>query len=221
MTHDALSRQRTVVLAGHAGSGKTTLAEHLLFATGAVTRLGAVDDGTAALDADPEEQKRHLTLSLHVAGIRHDDHRITIVDTPGYADFVGEMISGFGAADAAVIAVDASGGIEPGTSAAIGTARLLERASVFVLTRCDRETADPMRALDLLRAELGSRVAALHVPIGAGDAFRGYVDLVHRRAWVSEAGAVHETPIPDDLVAEVERRRDHDHGGGRGRDCGG
>ena len=102
MTHDALSRQRTVVLAGHAGSGKTTLAEHLLFATGAVTRLGAVDDGTAALDADPEEQKRHLTLSLHVAGIRHDDHRITIVDTPGYADFVGEMISGFGAADAAV-----------------------------------------------------------------------------------------------------------------------
>lgn len=208
MTHDALPRQRTVVLAGHAGSGKTTLAEHLLFATGTVARLGSVDDGTATLDADPEEQRRHLTLSLHVATIRHDDHRITIVDTPGYADFVGEMISGFGAADAALVAVDASGGVEPGTSAAIGTAKLLERATVFVLTRCDRETADPVRALDRLRMELGSRVAPLHVPIGHGDAFRGYVDLVHRRAWVTEAGAVREVPIPADLADEVALRRD-------------
>ena len=99
---DDLSRLRNVVLAGHAGSGKTTLAEHLLHATGAISRLGRVDDGTASLDWEPEEQKRRLSLSLAVATLQHDGHRITLIDTPGYADFVGEVIEGFTAVDGAL-----------------------------------------------------------------------------------------------------------------------
>jgi elongation factor G len=206
--HDELPRLRNVVLAGHAGSGKTTLAEHLLFAAGAITRLGRVDDGTASLDFEPEEQKRKLSLSLAVSSLRYADHRITLVDTPGYADFVGEVVEGFAAADSAIVAMDASGGVEAGTETAIRLGRTHERAAIFVLTKCDRENADPSRALDALRAAFGSKIAPLHVAIGAADTFRGYVDVVHRKAYLFEGGVSREVPIPDELAAEVARRRD-------------
>ena len=90
-----MSRLRNVVLAGHSDSGKTTLAEHLLYAAGAITRLGRVDDGTATLDFEPEEQKRNQSLSLALATMEHGDDEITLIDTPGYADFAGEMVAGF------------------------------------------------------------------------------------------------------------------------------
>jgi len=206
--HDELPRLRNVVLAGHAGSGKTTLGEHLLFVTGTITRLGRVDDGTANFDFEPEEQKRKLSLSLAVNVLRYDEHRITLLDTPGYADFVGEVISGFAAADSAIITMDASGGVEAGTEAAIRLGRQLERAAIFVLTKCDRENADPLGALDALRAEFGSKIAPLHVPIGAAETFRGYVDVVHRKAFVFEKGQPTEVPIPAELAEEVAKRRD-------------
>jgi elongation factor G len=204
----APERLRNVVLAGHASAGKTTLAEHLLHAAGAITRLGRVTDGTASLDFEPEEQHRNLTLSLSVHSFDHAEHRITLIDTPGYADFVGEVVEGFAAADGALIVMDASGGVEAGTETAITLGRGNGTAAVFVLTRCERENADPGRALDALREEFGTKIAPLQVAIGAGDAFRGYVDLVHRRAWVYDKGQRAETQIPADLEAEVARRRD-------------
>jgi elongation factor G len=203
-----LSRLRNVVLAGHAGSGKTTLAEHLLFAAGAVTRLGRVDDGTASLDFEPEEQKRKLSLSLAVASLMHADHRITLIDTPGYADFVGEVVEGFAAADAAVISMDASSGVEAGTETAIALGRAAGTAALFVITRCDRENADPSAALDALRTSFGTKIAPLHVAIGAAESFRGFVDLVHRKAWTFDKGKATEGPVPDDMADEVARRRD-------------
>ncbi|HET7676999.1 MAG TPA: elongation factor G [Candidatus Limnocylindrales bacterium] len=199
---------RNVVLAGHAGSGKTTLAEHLLHAAGATTRLGKVDDGTSFLDYEPEEQKRKLSLNLAVASLEHGDHLVTLLDTPGYADFVGEMVSGFAAADAALLTMDASGGVEAGTETAIALGRSSGTAALFVLTKCDRENADPLAALDALRAAFGSKIAPLQVPIGKAESFKGYVDLVHRTAWLTEGGTMKEAPIPDDLADEVARRRD-------------
>src|SRR5438552_16702212 len=102
MTAD-MTRLRNVVLCGHSDSGKTTLAEHLLFTTGTITRLGRVDDGTATLDFEPEEQKRKQSLSVSVATMQHADHTLTVIDTPGYADFAVEVVEGFAAADAALI----------------------------------------------------------------------------------------------------------------------
>jgi elongation factor G len=206
--HEELPQLRNVVLAGHAGSGKTTLGEHLLFVAGSIPRLGRVDDGTANLDFEPEEQKRKLSLSLAVNSLHYNDHHITLLDTPGYADFVGEVISGFAAADSAIITMDASGGVEAGTETAIRLGRQLERAAIFVLTKCDRENADPLGALDALRAEFGSKIAPLHVPIGAADSFRGYVDVVHRKAYLFEKGQPTEVPIPAELADEVATRRD-------------
>ncbi len=203
-----LAHIRSVVLAGHAGSGKTTLAEQVLFRAGAIPRLGRVDDGTAHLDHEPEEQKRHQTLSLAVGTFDHDDHEITVVDTPGYPDFVAEMVEGFHAADAALFVMDASGGVEAGLETAVALGRATGTAACFVLNKCDRENADPGRALDELRATFGNKIAPLHLAIGAGDTFTGYVDLVHRRAWRFEDGAEIQIDIPAELADEVARRRD-------------
>ena len=199
---------RSVVLAGHAGGGKTTLAEQLLFRAGAIPRLGKVDDATAHLDYEPEEQKRKESLSLAVATFEHDGTRITLVDSPGYPDFVSEVISGFAAADGALFVMDAAGGVEAGLETAVGLGRSTGRAACFFLNRCDKENADPSEALDALRARFGNKIAPLHLAIGKGEAFRGYVDLVHRKAWVFDNGKESEIPVPDELADEIATRRD-------------
>ncbi len=208
MPHVEISRLRNVVLAGHAGSGKTTIAEHLLHKAGVINRMGRVDDGTASLDFEPEEQKRHLSLSLAANTFDHDGSHVTLIDTPGYADFVGEVISAFAAADGALITMDAAGGVEAGTETAIRLGRASHTPAIFVVTRCERENADPMAAIDALRAEFGTKIAPLQLAIGKADTFRGYVDLVHRKAWVYADGKAEEAAIPEELADEVQLRRD-------------
>src|SRR3954453_5910918 len=203
-----MPRLRNVVLAGHSDSGKTTLAEHLLHATGAVNRLGKVDDETAVLDFEPEEHKRKQSLSLGVATMDYNGYEITLVDTPGYADFAGEVVEGFEAVDAALFTMDASGGVEAGTERAIRLGREHGTAGIFVITRCERENADPSAALDALRAAFGNKIAPFHLAIGKADSFQGYVDLVHRKAYVWQGGKKSESEIPADLADEVARRRD-------------
>ncbi len=203
-----LPHLRNVVIAAHAGAGKTTLAEHLLHEGGTIARMGKVDDGTASLDFEPEEQKRHISLSLAVASFDHAEHRITLIDTPGYADFRAEVISGFAAADGAVFVMDASGGVEAGTEFAVATGRATGTAALFVISRADRENADPSAALDALRSSFGVKIAPLHVAIGKADAFGGYVDLVHMRAWTLQGGKMVEGDVPADLADEAARRRD-------------
>jgi elongation factor G len=206
-SHD-LAHIRSVVLAGHAGSGKTTLAEQVMFRAGAIPRLGKVDDGTAHLDFEPEEQKQHRSLSLAVGTFEHGEHEITLVDTPGYPDFVAEVIQGFHASDAALFVVDASGHVESGLEAAVKTGRSTSTAACFVINKCDRENADPLRVLDELRAAFGTKVAPLHLAIGAADTFTGFVDLVHSKAFKLEGGKEIEIPIPADMADEVAARRD-------------
>jgi elongation factor G len=203
-----LPHLRSVVLAGHAGAGKTTLAEQLLFRSGAIPRLGRVDDGTASLDYEPEEQKRHESLGLAVASLEHDGHRVTLVDTPGYPDFIAEVVSGFYAADAALLVMDASGPVEAGLEKGVAIARSIDRTACFVINKCDRENADPAGALDALRAAFGNKIAPLQLAIGSADAFEGYVDLVHRRAFRWDGKTEVEMPIPESMAAEVARRRD-------------
>ena len=207
MTKD-MSRLRNVVLAGHSDSGKTTLAEHLLHAAGAINRLGRVDDGTALLDFEPEEQKRKQSLSLALATTDLRDYELTLIDTPGYADFAGEVVEGFAAADGALLTMDASGGVESGTERAVGLGRSTGTAALFVITRCERENADPDAALDALRLTFGNKIAPLHLAIGRADSFKGYVDLVHRKAYVWDKGTRSEVDIPAELTDEVARRRD-------------
>ncbi|MEO8625853.1 MAG: elongation factor G, partial [Candidatus Limnocylindrales bacterium] len=157
---------------------------------------------------EPEEHKRKQSLSLALATMEHDGREITIIDTPGYADFAAEVVEGFEAADSALITIDASGGVEAGTERAVALGRAHGTAALFVITRCERENADPGAALDALRAAFGNKIAPLHLAIGKADAFKGYVDLVHRKAWVWEKGKRAEVEIPAELTDEVARRRD-------------
>ncbi len=203
-----LPHLRSVVLAGHAGAGKTTLAERLLFDAGAITRLGRVDDGTASLDFEPEEQKRKQSLTLGVGSLDHEDTRVQLIDTPGYADFASEVVQGFAGTDAAVLMMDATGGVEAGLESAVALARAGNRPALFFINKCDRENANPSTALDALRSAFGRKIAPLHVAIGAAEAFSGYVDLLHQKAYQSEGGKEVEVPIPANLAAEVAARRD-------------
>ena len=195
-----LPHLRSVVLAGHAGAGKTTLAEQLLFKGGAIPRLGRVDDGTAHLDFEPEEQKRRESLSLAVGTFEADGTRISLVDTPGYPDFIADVIEGFTAADGAIIVMDASAGVEAGLEHAVAEARRRHStATCFFINKSDRENADPTAALDALRTRFGEKIAPLQIAIGAAESFEGYVDLVHRRAWRFNGTTEEEIPIPDEL----------------------
>src|SRR6478752_1898367 len=204
-----LPHLRSVVLAGHAGAGKTTLAEQLLFRAGAIPRLGRVDDGSAHLDFEPEEQKRRESLSLAVGTFESDGTRISLVDTPGYPDFIADVIEGFAATDGAILVMDASAsGVEAGLEHAVALGRGTGTAACFFINKGDRENANPTTALDALRASFGNKIAPLQIAIGAAESFEGYVDLVHRKAWRLDGATEVEVPIPDELAGEVATRRD-------------
>jgi elongation factor G len=203
-----LPHLRSVVLAAHAGAGKTPLAERLLFDAGSITRLGRVDDGTASLDYEPEEQKRKQSLTLAVASLDHEGTRVQLIDTPGYADFAAEVVEGFAATDAALLLMDATGHVEAGLESAVALARTSGRPALFFINKCDRENANPSQALDALRAAFGQKIAPLHVAIGAADSFTGYVDLLHQKAYQVQGGKDVEVPVPANLAGEVATRRD-------------
>ncbi len=199
---------RSVVLAGHAGAGKTTLAEALLYRTGTINRQGRVEDGTTTLDFEPEEQKRHMSLSLAVASLDDEGNLVSIIDTPGYPDFVAEVVAGYQAVDSALICVDATGGVEAGTENAIAFGRANRTAALFVINKCDRENADPAAVLDALRDAFGTKIAPLQLAIGKADTFKGYVDLVHRKAYTWDGRQEVEVAIPAEMEAEVAAGRE-------------
>src|SRR5207244_912157 len=126
--------------------------------------------------------------SLAVATFETDGTRVTIVDTPGYLDFVAEVISGFAAAEGAILVTDATGGVEAGLEQAVTLGRSTNTAACFFINKCDKENADPTAALDALRSTFGNKIAPLQLAIGAAHDFTGYVDLVHRKAYTWEDG---------------------------------
>ena len=201
-------RIRNVALISHGGAGKTTLAEAMLFDAGAIQRLGSVDSGTSTLDHDPDEQKRKQSINLAVATLEHDGTRITIVDSPGYADYASDVVQALAAVDAAIVVVDASAGVEVGTDAVwrMADERRLPRF-VFV-NKMDRENADYDAVLDGLKAAFGPKIAPVYLPIGAADSFRGYVDVIEEHATIYENGKPSEVPIPAELEGIEHSRRD-------------
>ncbi|MEY2449229.1 MAG: elongation factor [Acidimicrobiaceae bacterium] len=196
---------RNVALVGHGGSGKTTLAEALLHKAGAITRMGRVEDGTTVCDFDPEEQKRNLSLSLALAPFEWNDHKINLIDCPGYADFIGDVHAALRVADLAVFVVSAVEGVEVQTYAAWKIASELNVPRIIFVNKLDRERASFERTLDQLRERFGAGVAPLELPIGEEAAFHGVADLLTDSAYLYEGGAVTHGDVPDDL-AELEHQ---------------
>jgi elongation factor G len=171
-------RIRNVAVAGHGGTGKTTLVEAMLFAAKAIDRMGRVEDGTTATDFDPEEARRRITISAATAPLEWKDHKINLADAPGYPDFVGEVAGAMRAVEAALIAVDAVAGVEVQTEKAWALAGREGRSRAVVITRMDRENAAFAHVLEAVEAKFGRGVVAVQWPIGAESSFAGVIDLL-------------------------------------------
>lgn len=201
-------RIRNVALISHGGAGKTSLAEAMLFDAGAIPRLGSVDAGSATLDHDPDEQKRGQSINLAIGTLEADGARITLVDTPGYADFQSDVVEALAAVDAAIVVVDASAGVEVGTEEVWRLAEERKLPRFIFVNKMDRENANYDAVLDGLKAKFGPKIAPVYLPIGSADSFRGYIDVIEQHANVYEGGKPAEVPIPDDMRAGEEARRE-------------
>lgn len=196
---------RNVALMSHGGAGKTSLAEAMLFTAKATSRFGRVDDGTSILDYDPEEVRRKITINTAIAPVEWNNHKINVLDTPGYFDFVGEVIAAGRVADSALIVVCASSGVEVGTEKSWEYADDAELPRMIFVNKMDRENANFDKTLEQLREFFGPKVVAVQIPIGAAQTFSGIVDLVKGKAFDKDGK---EMPIPDDMQDAVEAARD-------------
>jgi elongation factor G len=175
-----------VALVSHGGAGKTSLVEAMLFRSGAITRLGSVEEGNTTSDFDPDEIKRGMSVSLALAPAEWKSSKVNLLDTPGYADFFGEVVEAVRVADAGIVVVDAVSGAQVGTELVW---RALDERSLprlIVINKLDRENADYDRVLDQLRERYGKQVVPLTIPVGRESNFQGVVDLLGRSAYLGD-----------------------------------
>ncbi len=208
MKQYALEQIRNVALAGHGGSGKTTLAEHLLYVAGHIDRVGTIEAGNTVSDFDPEEQRRKISLNTTLLPIEWDGYKINLLDTPGFPDFIGELYSALQVVDAVVLVAPAQAELEVGFENAweLCEARKLPRF-IFV-NKMERDGADYRGLVNHLRSVYGNRIVPLQVPIGAETQFKGVVDVLHQKAYVGKDRDIAASPVPDDLKELVERARE-------------
>jgi elongation factor G len=198
---------RNLALIGHGGSGKTSLAEALLFGAGATSRLGKVDDGSSILDYEPEEIKRKITISTAFHHYQWKKHTVYLADTPGDDNFLADTRAALHVADAAVVVIDAVDGVKVGTEKVWQTANHYGLPRLIFINKMDRERADFMPVLKEIKEVLEAPVVPLQIPIGKEAGFKGVVDLVAMKAMVAAGGKLETGPIPDDLQDEVEQHR--------------
>ncbi len=199
------ARIRNVALVGHGGSGKTSLAEALLYRAGAISRLGRVEDGSTVCDHEPEEVARGMSLSLALAPCELEGHKINILDTPGLADFVGDVDAALRVADLAIFVVSALDGVEVQTRTVWRMAAERGLPRMVFVNKLDRELADFERTLDELRAAFGTGIAPLELPIGEGSGFHGVADLLTDTAYLYDGGEVRAAEVPEEMEAQEQR----------------
>jgi elongation factor G len=210
MQVDSPEKIRNLAVAGHNDTGKTTLVSALLYAGGAVNRLGRVEDGNTVTDFDPEEAGRGISIGLAPCFVPWRGHKINLLDCPGYGIFFTETRSAMAAADAVLLCVNAVSGVEVTTEKVWETAQEMGLPVVVHLTRMDRERADFAAAVAGLNESFGREVVPVELPIGSEGGFSGVVDLVHRKAWSFTRdgdGKGKAIDVPAELGEEVEAAR--------------
>lgn len=188
---------RNIALVSHGSAGKTMLAESMLFLTGATTRLGKIDDGTTVSDHDEEEIRRKISLSTSLLPLEIRDHKLNVLDAPGYTDFVGEVVSALSVADGAAVLVDAVAGMEVGTEIAWRYADDFHLPRFVVINKLDRDNANFAKAYSSVEefAHAGThRLVKVQLPIGEKHEFKGIVDLISMKAYLAEGKTASEIP---------------------------
>lgn len=197
---------RNIVLASHSNSGKTVLVENLLNFTGATTRIGSIEDGTTVSDFDDEEKRRNISLFTSVLPVIYQNVKFNFLDTPGYTDFVGEVVSAMRVADCALILVDSVGGLEVGTETALELAETFNMPKLMVINKMDRDNASFEKALESVRNGVNDiRLIPMQLPWGEKADFQGVIDLVTMKAYKDDGKIA--TEIPADLKDEAEEAR--------------
>jgi len=200
-------RIRNVAVASHQGTGKTSLVEAMLFNSGCINRLGKVEEGNTVCDWDPDEVKHHISINTTLAPVEWKGYKINLIDTPGYADFVGEVREGLRVADAVLFVVSAVDGLQVGTEMTWQYADERNLAKIVFVNKMERENADFEAVVDQLRERYGSRVVPVEVPIGREHAFEGIVDVMRGKAYSYKGGKGTEIDVPPELEEQVATYR--------------
>ena len=196
---------RNICLLGHGNSGKTSLAESMLFTTGAIDRQGKVSDGNTVCDYDAEEIKRQITISASVAPVEFGGCKINVLDCPGYFDFVGEALAAIRAVEAGVILCSAKDGISVGAERSWKYLKAANVPAAFCISKCDEEHGDYYAVLDALKAKYGSIVCAVTVPMSDGT---GVIDVVHNIAYQTKGSKTAKVAVPASDAGKVEELRE-------------
>lgn len=203
-----INQIRNLGLVGHGGVGKTSLAEGLLHSAGVTTRLGRVEDGNTVSDYTLEEVARKISISASLLHLDWKNFKINLVDLPGYADFIGEVVAGLRATETAVISVSAISGVEVGTEQVCKLAEKYSCAKIFFINKLDKEHASFFSPMNQLQERWGTGVVAVQIPMGEGLAFKGMVDLIKMKAYLfQKGGPAQEEPIPAELQAQAQEFR--------------
>ncbi|HHW07422.1 MAG TPA: elongation factor G [Clostridia bacterium] len=200
---------KNIAIVAHGGAGKTSLTEAMLFNAGVTNRLGKVDDGNTVTDYFPEEIKRKITINTAVASLVWQDHKLNILDTPGYSDFIGDVKSALRVADSLVMTVCGVSGVEVQTEIIWEFAEEQNIPKFVFVNKMDRENANFYRVLDQLKSQFSGLITPIQLPIGAESSFKGVVDLVDMKAIVFDKGGKASTEeIPADLMDEAMSYRE-------------
>ena len=200
---------RNVAVVGHGGSGKTSLVDALAFVAGSSKRHGRIKDGSALTDYSPDEIERGYSINLALAHAEWEGVKINLVDTPGYLDFAGDALAGVYAADASLIVLGASAGVETGTEKVWQYSQACEHEAIFFVSMMDKEHADFARVYQQIRERLTPQAIPIEIPIGAGPQHRGIINLISKTALIyqpgTKTGEYSEQPIPGEMQAEYEK----------------
>lgn len=197
---------RNVTILGHGSTGKTSLAEALLFRAGGSSRVGRVEDGSTVSDWDLEEQRRGISINLSIVPVQFQEIKINLVDSPGYLDFVGEVISGLSVSEAGLVLVDSVAGVEVGTELSWEELDAASKPRLIFVNKMDRENANFEGALASVNEAFSGTILPFQLPIGASESFAGIVNLVDMKAYMGVEGTVAEIPADmADAVAEARQ----------------
>ncbi len=206
MAEFSTDKIRNITILGHGSSGKTSLVEALLFNGGGSSRVGRVEDGSTVSDWDDEEQRRGISINLSVVPVEFQDLKLNLVDTPGYLDFVGEVISGLSVSEAGLVLLDSVAGVEVGTELSWEQLEAVEKPRLIFVNKMDRENANFENALASATEAFSGTILPFQLPIGSGESFEGIVNLVDMKAYLGSDATVADIPADmEDAVADARQ----------------